>query len=175
MASTLPLILLLLSFSISISSSVSDPTEKETHLHFYFHDIVVGTSPTAVRVAQAPSTSVSLTGFGALVMIDDPLTEEPDPSSRLVGHAQGMYALASQEEAGLMMTMNLAFVDGEFNGSTLAVLGRNAVSNGVREMPVIGGSGKFRFARGYVQAKTHEFDLKTGNAIVEYDVYVRHE
>ncbi|KAJ9559201.1 hypothetical protein OSB04_013815 [Centaurea solstitialis] len=34
-------------------------------------------------------------------------------------------------------------------------------------MPVVGGSGLFRFARGYAQAKTHSFDFKTGNAVVE--------
>ncbi|CAI0402651.1 unnamed protein product [Linum tenue] len=38
--------------------------------------------------------------------------------------------------------------------STLSILGRNAVWSPVREMPVIGGSGVFRFARGYAQART---------------------
>ncbi|KAM0946401.1 putative dirigent protein [Dioscorea sansibarensis] len=70
-------------------------------------------------------------------MIDDPLTETPDLSSKLIGRAQGMYAFASQEEFGLLMAMNIVFVEGEFNGSTLAVLGRNAVFSEVREMPVI--------------------------------------
>ncbi|ONK66478.1 uncharacterized protein A4U43_C06F8590 [Asparagus officinalis] len=174
MASVFQLTVLLLSFSLLISSSVSDD-EKETHLHFYFHDIVVGVPPTAMRIAKATTTDVSLTGFGALVMMDDPLTEEPDRNSKLIGKAQGMYGLASQDEAGLLMAMNLVFVDGEFNGSTLSVLGRNAVFNDVREMPVIGGSGKFRFARGYALAKTHEFSLLTGNAVVEYNVHIRHE
>ncbi|GAY69069.1 hypothetical protein CUMW_269170 [Citrus unshiu] len=39
-------------------------------------------------------------------------------------------------------------------------------------MPVIGGSGLFRFARGYVQARTHNFDPKTGDATVQYNVYI---
>ncbi|CAN1144350.1 Pterocarpan synthase 1 [Linum perenne] len=58
--------------------------------------------------------------------------------------------------------------------STLSVLGRNAVMSPVREMPVIGGSGVFRFARGYAQAKTLVYDLKSGNAVVEYNVFVFH-
>ncbi|XXG65163.1 hypothetical protein AAC387_Pa05g2935 [Persea americana] len=148
--------------------------EKLSHLHFYFHDIVSGRNPTAVRVASAPMTNNSATGFGAVVMIDNPLTEGPEPTSKLVGRAQGIYALASQETVGLLMAVNFAFMDGKYNGSTLSVLGRNAVFSDVREMPVVGGSGLFRFARGYAQAHTHWFDLKTGDAIVEYNVYVMH-
>ncbi|KAB1227900.1 Dirigent protein 19 [Morella rubra] len=84
-------------------------------------------------------------------MIDDPLTLGPKLSSKLIGRAQGFYALASQEEVGLLMAMNFAFTEGKYNGSTITVLGRNAVFTKVREMPVIGGSGLFRFATGYVQ------------------------
>jgi hypothetical protein len=72
------------------------------------------------------------------------------------------------------MAMNFAFIEGKYNGSTITVLGKNAVFSTVREMPVIGGSGLFRFARGYVQARTHMVDLKTGDATVEYNVYVFH-
>ncbi|KAF8019832.1 hypothetical protein BT93_G0506 [Corymbia citriodora subsp. variegata] len=148
--------------------------EKLSQLHFYFHDIVSGRNPTAVRVAEAKMTNSSATGFGAVVMIDDPLTEGPEMSSKEVGRAQGIYALASQNDVGLLMVQNYVFSEGKYNGSTLSVLGRNAVFSGVREMPIVGGSGLFRFARGYVRAKTHEFDLKTGDACVEYNVYVFH-
>lgn len=148
--------------------------EKLTHLHFYFHDIVSGRNPTAVQVARAATTTDSPTGFGAVVMIDDPLTASPDPNSELLGRAQGIYASASQNDLGLLMTMNFAFMAGKYNGSTLGILGRNAVFSEVREMPVIGGSGLFRWARGYAQARTHWIDLKTGDAIVEYNVYVMH-
>lgn len=92
----------------------------------------------------------------------------------MVGRAQGFYALSSQEEVGLLMSMNFAFIEGKYNGSTISVLGRNTVFSKVREMPVIGGSGLFRFARGYVQARTHALDLKTGDAVVEYTCYVLH-
>ncbi|CAN1307018.1 Dirigent protein 19 [Linum perenne] len=136
--------------------------EKLSHLRFFFHDIVSGPNPTAVQIAQAHSTNLSSTGFGMTAMIDDPLTSGPKPSSRIVGRAQGIYASASQSEVGLLMAMNFAFVEGKYNGSTLSVLGRNAVMSPVREMPVIGGSGVFRFARGYAKAKTRVFDLKTG-------------
>ncbi|EXB53639.1 hypothetical protein L484_001308 [Morus notabilis] len=148
--------------------------EKLSHLHFYFHDIVSGKNATAVRVAAAASTNSSVTGFGFVVMIDDPLTVGPDPTSKQVGSAQGIYASASQAEVGLLMVQNYVFTDGKYNGSTLSVLGRNAVFSAVRELPIVGGSGVFRFARGYAQARTHTFNLTSGNAIVEYNVYVFH-
>lgn len=166
---------LILHLSI-LTSTIVDGAETETHLHFYFHDIPSGTNPTAVRVAAASSTSTSSTGFGAMVMMDDPLTAEPDLSSALVGRAQGIYALASRDESGhLLMAMNLVFMDKENNGSTLAVLGRNSVFDAIREMPVVGGSGKFRYARGYIHAKSVTFDQTTGNAVVEYNVTVFHQ
>ncbi|BAT85371.1 hypothetical protein VIGAN_04291000 [Vigna angularis var. angularis] len=148
--------------------------EKLSHLHFFFHDIVSGPNPTAVRVAEAPSTNSSSTLFGFIAMIDDPLTVGPEPGSKLVGKAQGVYGSAAQQETGLLMVMNFVFTEGKYNGSTLSLLGRNAVFSAVREMPIVGGSGAFRFARGYAQAKTHTFDLKTGDAVVEYNVYVFH-
>ncbi|XP_021282242.1 dirigent protein 22-like [Herrania umbratica] len=148
--------------------------EKLSHLHFYFHDIVSGQKPSAVRVASAAMTNKSETGFGAVVMVDDPLTVAPKRNSKLVGKAQGIYASAAQDEVGLLMVMNFAFTEGKYNGSSLSLLGRNTVFTTVREMPIVGGSGLFRFARGYAQAKTHTFDIKTGDAVVEYNVYVFH-
>ncbi|KAK8649340.1 hypothetical protein V6N13_130070 [Hibiscus sabdariffa] len=100
--------------------------EKLSHLHFFFHDIVSGHHPSAVQVASAAMTEKSKTGFGSVVMADDPLTEAPQRNSKLVGKAQGIYASAAQDEVGLLM------------------------------------------------AKTHTFDLKTGDAVVEYNVYVFH-
>uniref|UniRef100_A0A803LFQ8 Dirigent protein n=2 Tax=Chenopodium quinoa TaxID=63459 RepID=A0A803LFQ8_CHEQI len=145
-----------------------------THLHFYFHDYVQGSNQTALRIAQAPNTDKTSSGFGALVMIDDPLTEGPEHDSKIVGYAQGMYGFADQKQPGLLMVMNLVFVEGEYNGSTLSVLGRNQVMNKVREMGVVGGSGVFRFATGYAQAKTITMLDKSGASVVEYDVYVQH-
>ncbi|KAG6397246.1 hypothetical protein SASPL_143412 [Salvia splendens] len=86
----------------------------------------------------------------------------------------GLYASADSSQTGLLMALNFAFLEGKFNGSTLIVLGRNAVFSATREMPIVGGSGVFRFARGYAKARTHFSDFKTSDAVVQYDVYVLH-
>ncbi|XP_008384408.2 dirigent protein 22-like [Malus domestica] len=146
--------------------------EKFSHFKMYWHDIYSGKNPSAVGVVNPPINSSTL--FGSVSMIDDPLTEGPESSSKLLGKAQGFYASASQKEVGLLMAMNFHFNQGKYNGSTITILGRNQVFDKVREMPVIGGSGLFRFARGYVQASTHTFNPTTGDAVVEYNIYVLH-
>ncbi|MED6130453.1 hypothetical protein PIB30_000953 [Stylosanthes scabra] len=143
--------------------------EKLTHLHFYFHDVVSGPNPSAIIVAQAQTTKNSPTLFGALAVSDDALTVGPEPNSKVVGKAQGMYAFASHNEIGLVMAMNLEFSEGKYNGSTLSLFGRNPVLKKVREIPIVGGSGVFRFAHGYAELKTEWFNITSGNAVVEYN------
>jgi hypothetical protein len=153
---------------------VSAAGEKTTHIKVYWHDVVSGANPTAVRVAEAAVTNTSKSFFGAVVVIDDPLTEGPDLKSNPVGRAQGTYVSAGKDAVALMMSMNFVFQAGSYNGSTVAIFGRNEVFSSVREMAVVGGTGVFRWAEGYAQARTHTFDLKSGDATVEYNLYIKH-
>ncbi|XP_049399691.1 dirigent protein 22-like [Solanum stenotomum] len=146
--------------------------EKVSHFRFYWHDILSGSKPTSMMII--PPSKNTTTGFGQMNMIDNALTLGPELSSKIVGRAQGFYGAASLNDVGLMMVMNFAFIEGKYNGSTFTILGRNPVFEKVREMAVIGGSGLFRFARGYVEASTHSWDFKTGDATVQYDAYVLH-
>jgi hypothetical protein len=146
--------------------------EKMTRLRFYFHDIPSGKNPTNMRIAGPEKTTAD--SFGSTFMVDSPLTEEPEPNSKLVGRAQGVYAFASQHDAGLLMVLNFAFLEGTYNGSALSILGRSPVLDNVREMPIIGGSGLFRFARGYSLSKTISSSQKSRNVVVEYNVTVVH-
>ncbi|KAL5545422.1 hypothetical protein UlMin_005109 [Ulmus minor] len=160
-------------FSKHISSKkLGLKQEKLTHLHFYLQDIVSGRHPTAIKVAGAKTSPTSPTDFGFIWIADDALTV--NPYSRVIGRAQGLYAAASQSEVGLLMAFDLVFTQGKYNGSSLSLLGRNAIRSEVREMPIIGGSGLFRFARGYALANTYAFNATSEDAIVEYNVYVFH-
>lgn len=145
--------------------------EKLTHLRLYWHDSTGGRNPSSVRIQQPVSNS-SL--FGSVSMMDDALTTDVLRNSTVVGQAQGIYAGAAQGEIDFLMVMNFAFKTGKYNGSAITILGRNAVMTKVREMPVVGGSGMFRFARGYVEARTKFLDLESGEATVEYNCYVLH-
>ncbi|PKI78537.1 dirigent protein 22-like [Punica granatum] len=149
-------------------------TRKLTHLHFYLHENITGPFPNVIRVAQAETTDKSPFSFGAVNVVDDPILVGPDRSSKQIGRAQAVMAFASQNDFAVLMAINLAFTEGKYNGSTVTILGRNMVFTELRELPVVGGSGVFRFATGYVKTSTHFMDLKAGIVVLEYDVYVFH-
>ncbi|XVF11736.1 hypothetical protein REPUB_Repub08aG0053400 [Reevesia pubescens] len=150
--------------------------EKVTRIQFYMHDIVRGPKPTAVRVAGRSNYSGRdpiAAMFGSISVLDNRLTVTPNINSTLVGRAQGIYAMSSQEnELSLLMTLTYALTSGPHNGSTFSVLGRNPIMNELREMPVVGGTGKFRLARGYCLART--YSRKERNAVIGYNVTLLH-
>ncbi|KAK8962303.1 hypothetical protein KSP40_PGU018260 [Platanthera guangdongensis] len=167
----LPLVSHLLAFAVSASGGESSddglpdillPSSKQGQGHmkmlripafsFYWHDTSRGSDPTAVLVAQGPTQTD--TGFGMVRVMDDPLTIGPDRSSDLIGKSQGIYVSADKETVGLLMVMTFTFTAGNYTGSSLIVVGRNEVKQHVREMPITGGTGLFRFVQGYVQAQT---------------------
>ncbi|OWM82634.1 dirigent protein 22-like [Punica granatum] len=149
-------------------------TQKLTHIRFFLHERNNAPNQTAVQVAQAATTSQSPSFFGAVAVIDDLLTEGPDMGSKLIGRLQGMTASADQSEIALLMATNFVFTAGKYNGSTLTMLGRNRLGAPLRELPIVGGTGHFRFARGYVKTSTRMLDRKTGIVLAEYNLYVLH-
>lgn len=166
----LPLLAALLSSSVVLAAD-----DGTTHLHFFMHDVVAGSNPTAVQVvkgaAAAGSTIVPGMAFGDTSVIDDALTETSSPTSAAVGRAQGFYMMSSQSGVVLMVCANLLLTTGDHNGSTIAVVGRDDVMTDVRELSVVGGTGKFRMATGYVLWKTTS--MSGPDATIELDVYVK--
>ncbi|KAI4297733.1 hypothetical protein L6164_037605 [Bauhinia variegata] len=152
--------------------------EKVTNLNFYIFDILSGARPSAVEVAHANVnfTSPSATPFGSLYAIDDVLREGPTTDSKVIGNAKGMYLSASQlnDKLTLVMYIDLGFTTGEFNGSSLSVFSRNPVTEPEREMAVVGGRGKFRMARGFVQVRTYYLNTTNGDAILHYNITAVH-
>ncbi|KAL0429234.1 UNVERIFIED_CONTAM: Dirigent protein 2 [Sesamum radiatum] len=153
------------------AETLTHKEEKITKLHFYFHRIA-GKTGVGV-VSQANMTSPSRADFGFLVIKDDPLTLGPELSSTHIGYAQGMSALASLEDVALAESFTFVFTDGAHNGSTVAVLGSNFILHEYREMPVVGGSGVFRLARGVVTYRTVFYNTN-GDAAVEVNLVALH-
>ncbi|KAJ8899957.1 hypothetical protein K2173_019662 [Erythroxylum novogranatense] len=122
--------------------------DKTHNLQFYFHDTLSGDNPSVVKVMHSTRTTKSPTFLGQIMMAVDPLTETADPTSKLVGQAQGIYGSASQNDASLIMVMSLAFTDGIHNGNSSSLFGKNSVMSSLREMPIVGRTGISQLARG---------------------------
>ncbi|KAF3434621.1 hypothetical protein FNV43_RR21706 [Rhamnella rubrinervis] len=152
--------------------------ERITKLHFFLFDILSGTKPTAVEVARAnfAKGDKSPTPFSTVMAIDDPLREGPETTSKVVGNAQGLYVSSSSEPGtlGLVMYVDFGFTTGKFNGSSFTVVSRNPVTEGDRELAVVGGRGKFRLARGFAKLTTSYLNVTNGDAVIEYNVTLIH-
>ena len=177
MATTAPILLLLLlsTSSAVLTTTLAADSNGTTHLSLFMHDITSGSNPTAVKVIKGPGTTLTAPTlgmtFGDTTVIDDPVTATSSPTSAELGRMQGIYMLASQSGAALMVCANLLLTSGAHNGSTLALMGRDDTGEDVREIPVVGGTGTFRMATGYVLWKTPE-GINGTDATVQLDVYV---
>ncbi|KAL6545946.1 hypothetical protein OROGR_009820 [Orobanche gracilis] len=146
--------------------------ERVSELRFYVQDVLGGENSTVYEVSRASITPSSPTSFGQVRVLDDLLTTKPDINSEKIGRVQGLITSSDLETSALAMNVNFVFTSGEYNGSTISILGRNQIMNQKRELPVVGGTGKFRYARGYATASTYSYDDETSYGVLEYTLHV---
>ncbi|TVU30961.1 hypothetical protein EJB05_22620, partial [Eragrostis curvula] len=169
----------LLLFSVLFLSSAaaresSGDGQPTTHLHFYFHEIFPSAPNTTIaQLSPARGGINNSSFFGMMGVVDDMLREGADPSSRLIGRAQGLAVGSSLTDGALLAMLDLIFTDGPYNGSSLQVFGRVLLGT-VMERPIIGGTGAFRMARGYTLSKKIKSPDPNNLLIIEYDAYVWH-
>ncbi|CAL1363738.1 unnamed protein product [Linum trigynum] len=147
---------------------------KLTHLHFYWSNIRSGPEATAQIVAPILNNA---TFYGMVALNDDTLTLGPNPdNSTSVGKARGLYHFPSNTTALVYeMVYNFAFTYGDYNGSSISLLGSVFPTSGTaNELSVAGGTGVFRFARGYAVLNFFSFDPVRTLVVNELDVYVSH-
>ncbi|KAL9321832.1 hypothetical protein ACSQ67_009885 [Phaseolus vulgaris] len=157
---------------IELPSQTHQSWQKQTHIHFFYHDLRTADNPTIVQIIDTPKNVPY--GFGTTFVVDNPMTEGPELSSKPVGRAQGIFGLASLNDLGAFMLINFAFTQGDYAGSSLSMLGRNPIAELNKEMPIVGGTGVFRFATGYAIANDLQQLSTPEHVVVEYNVTVRH-
>lgn len=164
--------------SLLALAGTGDGAKTSTHIRFYMHDIFTGLPgrpATAVRIARGttPLPDDPRLRFGDMYAIDDLLTEGPDAASPALGRAKGFYIITSETKLDLMLTFNMVFTAGPYNGSTIAVMYRDLTTDKVRELPVVGGTGVFRGVTGYGLHRTQAFNVTNLNAVLKIDMYLR--
>ncbi|GFQ03869.1 dirigent protein 2 [Phtheirospermum japonicum] len=133
-------IILLISFLLPLAYSKT----KVTNIRLYLQDQF--------------NTSQSIS-YGDVLAFQDPLTMGPSPNSTLWGRAQGTIAFTTHDASfDLHVSIAYIFTGGKYNGSTVVAVGRNDVTQSVREFPIVGGTGAFKLARGIVTGSTYSTD-----------------
>ncbi|KAG6413505.1 hypothetical protein SASPL_126218 [Salvia splendens] len=144
--------------------------EKFINFRVFVQDLSVNhPNTTTYDVAQASITATSKTGFGKVRVIDDLVTAGPAANSKALGRLQGLLTRADLNTIGIAVNLNFYFSAGPFAGYTLSILGRNEIALAQRELTVAGGTGVFRFARGYAIQKTNS--TITNVSVLDYNIY----
>ncbi|KAL2326573.1 hypothetical protein Fmac_025631 [Flemingia macrophylla] len=91
-------------------------------------------------------------GFGTITVIDDILTAQPELGSQIIGKAQGVYVASSADGTRQMMTFTALFEGGEY-GDSLNFYGLYKIGSTMSQISVIGGTGKFKNARGFAELR----------------------
>ncbi|GMJ03579.1 hypothetical protein like AT2G21110 [Hibiscus trionum] len=123
------------------------PPQKITRLHFFLHDTLSGENPSAV-------TSERDDHIGALRRGDSRRSTHSRPQHNVGGHWERSRPLGVDR--------------------SISMFSRNPITETEREVAVVGGSGKFRMAKGFAQLKTYFRNSTLRNSIVEYKVTVIH-
>ncbi|XP_041998204.1 dirigent protein 1-like [Salvia splendens] len=142
----------------------TDERREVTRLRFYLHDFIGGDSPTVWAVARCNLTDVLPYKFGKFLVLDNLVTSAPGLDSPEVGRLQGT----------VVMVLNLVLTKGEYEGSTLSILGRNPLTHEAREVSIVGGTAAFRMATGYILTSTYFKDPAGVCNVYEYDAVVYH-
>nr|QBA29402.1 dirigent family protein [Panax notoginseng] len=146
----------------------------------YLQDRTRGPNTTVVPIAGIHGKAWTYFSFGTVYCADDPITEGLEESSAQIGRAQGIFVISSLDGSIAQVLLSLVGTNEEYSGSTIEIQGPSRQLEKAREVAVVGGTGKFRYARGYVTFETVVLDLANSYSVVRcnitleqdlYDVY----
>ncbi|XAR55367.1 hypothetical protein NMG60_11035419 [Bertholletia excelsa] len=145
-------------------------SKETTSMSFYFHNLLGGPNATIAPITGIPGRVWSLASFGTIYGVDNPVTEGLEGKSAAVGRAQGITANAALDGSTSYVLLSIVFTNNEYNGSTIELQGVGRQVDAVREVAVVGGSGKFRYSKGYATFETAYFDVPTGSVVTRCNV-----
>ncbi|XAR55366.1 hypothetical protein NMG60_11035418 [Bertholletia excelsa] len=144
MASTFSKTCLALLLAMFICSQSARVQSEETMMSLYFQILLGGPNATLAPITGIPGKVWSLASFGTLFGVDNPVTEGLGGKSAAVGRAQA--------------------------SCTIELHGTNRQTDTVREVAVVGGTGKFRFAKGYATFETAYVNAPTGYVVTRCNI-----
>ncbi|XP_028785647.1 dirigent protein 23-like [Neltuma alba] len=174
MALTFPKPSKLISFSLLLLINLAlNPWEgsgEQQNLVFFLQDVSIGPNATVAPVAGVKGKEWSYNTFGTIYAVDDLVTAGPNRNSAPVGRAQGLLATGALDGSNVNIFLSIVFTNLQYNGSTLQIQGVSRQSENYREVSVVSGTGRFRFARGYAALETYYYDPNTTYSIVRLSI-----
>jgi hypothetical protein len=125
---------------------------RETILEFYVHEIRGGPERTLLLAAGTGNGDLTKLGFGSICVFDNEVREAGSRESKLLGRERG-YGHVTDKEAkeGLQLSSRITFnAHSEYGPGSLTFSGNVGGVVSPYELIVVGGTGRFRGAKGYV-------------------------
>jgi hypothetical protein len=78
--------------------------------------------------------------------------------------------VASLDGTNVNIVLSIVFNNVQYSSSTLEIQGTSRQRENLRELSVVSGTGRFRFARGYVVFETVSYDAQNNQSIIRLSV-----
>ncbi|KAG6534950.1 dirigent protein 22-like [Zingiber officinale] len=140
------------SYFLLVLAAAASP-ENYLHLRFFQHERILGVANATVVLSVNADNSGLATGFGNIVAYDNALRETTDLRAPIIGHSQGLGIGSDRSGATGFTAFSMVFTGGRYNGSSLDIQGifiSQPLLETVSERAIVGGTGRFRGARGYL-------------------------
>nr|XP_004243842.2 dirigent protein 1-like [Solanum lycopersicum] len=148
---------------------------KETNMTLYFQDWSGGPNATVLQITGHQDHGLlSFAKFGSVFVTDDPITQAFDENSAEIARAQGIYVTSALDGKISHVLISIIFTNDDCKGSTLEIQGASPQFERVREVAIVGGTGKFRLASGYATFETIHFDLAIHYVVIQCNVTILH-
>jgi len=168
------LVVLVFVVLMSGASARLDPRHKTHNVTFYAHEAIETGVDATARIVAGPGGNLSALQFGAVVVVDDPITATADPKSAPLGKMQGLYVLDGGQKFRVQVSV-IIDQPGDLVETTYEIAGQRAsfnVSNdrlNNRQLAVLAGTGVFLGQKGYALASTVSQKL-VGTTGAQYNV-----
>lgn len=161
-----------MALSIQENGEVVKQQQRQTSLVLYLQDVATGPGATVATVIGINGKVWSYNTFGTIFVVDDPVHMTPSASSVQIGRAQGVITVASQDGSTVNIVLSIVFNSMEYSGSTLQIQGSSRQRENYRELSVVSGTGRFRYATGYAVFETASYDAPTGRSVIRVTLTV---